>query len=127
MEGMVSHVTAFSESWIKKATTSLTAMALAGVCAGTALVAQAAVAPQAAHASSCACNAAASVEEHTFSGSSTSVAVFEAWFAGGDFVQPELETMDLRHLHVNETQTAEPGDVVFKDANGNFWVKSAHC
>lgn len=127
MEGMVSHVTAFSESWIKKATTSLTAMALAGVCAGTALVAQAAVAPHAALAASRSCDATNSVEEHTFSGSSTSVAVFEEWFAGGDFVQPEIETLDLRHLKVNDTQIAKAGDVIFKDANGNFWVRSAHC
>ncbi|WPF65294.1 MULTISPECIES: hypothetical protein [unclassified Corynebacterium] len=62
-------------------------------------------------------------EEHLFSGSSTSVAAFENWFAGGEFVQPEYETRDLRSLKVNEHETAEAGDTVYKDDQGRFWVK----
>lgn len=120
-------MSATTQSWIRKTVTSLSGVALAAACAGAVLLTQAVAALPAAQAATCSCRAAASVEEHTFTGSSTSVAVFEAWFAGGEFIQPELETMDLRHLKVNETQTAEPGDVVFKDINGNFWVKSAHC
>ncbi|KQB85370.1 hypothetical protein [Corynebacterium oculi] len=62
-------------------------------------------------------------EEHLFSGSSTSVAAFEKWFAGEDFVKPEFETLDLRSLKVNEYETAEAGDTVYKDDQGRFWVK----
>ncbi len=116
-----------TQLWTKKTVTSLSALALAAACAGGLLVVRAFVAPDTALATSCSCDAADFVEEHTFTGSSTSVAVFEEWFAGGDFVQPEIETLDIRHLKVNETQTAEAGDIVVKDANGNFWVKSAYC
>lgn len=62
-------------------------------------------------------------EEHLFNGSSTSAQAFENWFAGGEFVEPEVQTMDLRHLKVNEFQTAEPGEVIYKDDQGRFWVK----
>lgn len=62
-------------------------------------------------------------EEHRFSGSSTAVQAFQVWFDGGEFVQPTIETMDLRHMRVNDTQVAEPGDIIYKDENGDFWVK----
>ncbi|MBC3185354.1 hypothetical protein H7347_01970 [Corynebacterium sp. zg-331] len=65
----------------------------------------------------------AGYEEHQFSGSSTSVAAFENWFAGGEFVKPEEETRDLRQLKVNEYETAQSGDIVYKDDQGRFWVK----
>lgn len=64
-------------------------------------------------------------EEHVFSGSSTAVAAFEDWFAGGEFVQPEIETRDLNVLTVNEDETAEAGDTVYKDDQGRFWVKKS--
>lgn len=62
-------------------------------------------------------------EEHRFSGSFTSARAFQAWFDGGEFVQPEIETMDLRELKVNETQVAHAGDIIYKDENGHFWIK----
>ncbi|MCH6195892.1 hypothetical protein MHT86_00010 [Corynebacterium mastitidis] len=66
---------------------------------------------------------AAGYEEHLFTGSSTSVAAFQEWFAGGEFVQPEIETRDLRELEVNEFETAESGDTIYKDDQGRFWIK----
>lgn len=65
---------------------------------------------------------AETVEEHLFNGSSTSAQAFEDWFAGGEFVEPEVPTLDLRRLKVNEFQTAEPGEVIYKDDQGRFWV-----
>ena len=62
-------------------------------------------------------------EEHRFSGSSSSVDAFQAWFDGGDFVEPTVETLDLRELKVNDTQVAHAGDIIDKDEDGNFWVK----
>lgn len=62
-------------------------------------------------------------EEHRFSGSSTSVDAFQAWFEGGKFVEPAVETLDIRELQVNETQVAHAGDIIYKDEDGNFWVK----
>lgn len=62
-------------------------------------------------------------EEHRFSGSSTSADAFQAWFDGGEFVEPTVETLDLRELQVNDTQVAHAGDIIYKDEDGNFWVK----
>lgn len=62
-------------------------------------------------------------EEHRFSGSSTSVDAFQAWFDGEEFVEPVVETLDLRELQVNDTQVAHAGDIIYKDEDGKFWVK----
>ena len=62
-------------------------------------------------------------EEHEFTGSSTSADAFRAWFGGKKFVKPYIETMDLVELEVNDTQTAQAGDIIYKDEDGNFWIK----
>lgn len=62
-------------------------------------------------------------EEHTFTGSSTSAAAFQEWFAGEEFVRPTIETRDLTELKVNEFQTAQAGDVIYKDDSGEFWIQ----
>ena len=62
-------------------------------------------------------------EAHRFSGSSTSADAFKVWFNGGVYIEPIVETLDLVDLQVNETQVAYAGDIIYKDENGNFWVK----
>lgn len=62
-------------------------------------------------------------EEHRFSGSSTSADAFKIWFNGGVYIEPIVETLDLVELQVNDTQVAHAGDIIYKDENGNFWVK----
>ncbi|MBP3088618.1 hypothetical protein EML15_05585 [Corynebacterium sp. sy017] len=61
-------------------------------------------------------------ERHTFSGSSTAVSAFQKWFAGEEFVQPEIETMDLTALALPCGEIAYAGDIVYKDNNGEFHV-----
>ena len=48
---------------------------------------------------------------------------FKVWFNGGVYIEPIVETLDLVDLQVNETQVAYAGDIIYKDENGNFWVK----
>lgn len=62
-------------------------------------------------------------EAHRFSGSSTSADAFKVWFNGGVYIEPIVETLDVVDLQVNETQVAYAGDIIYKDENGNFWVK----
>ena len=62
-------------------------------------------------------------EAHRFSGSSTSADAFKVWFNGGVYIEPIVETLDVVDLQVNETQIAYAGDIIYKDENGNFWVK----
>lgn len=66
---------------------------------------------------------ATAVEEHQFSGSGTSVAAFQAWFDGGEFVEPTIETRDLQQLELPNGEIAESGDVIVKGENGEFSVK----
>ncbi|KQB86340.1 hypothetical protein [Corynebacterium lowii] len=61
-------------------------------------------------------------EQHRFSGSSTSAEAFQKWFDGEEFVEPSVETRDLTELKVNEFETAEAGDVIYKDDQGRFWI-----
>lgn len=96
---------------------------VAAITIGAAAVLGATAAPAIAETVGCHKDPAPSVEEHRFSGSSTSARAFQIWFDGGEFVQPTIETMDLRHLRVNDTQVARAGDVIYKDADGNFWIK----
>lgn len=110
-------------SWMNKFLHRGATLAMAGVCAGALVVAQGAVAPDSAQAATC----KAAVESHVFSGSSTAVDAFEAWFAGGEFVAPTLETRDLNVLRVNGHEKAVPGDVISKDAQGHFFVGSSNC
>lgn len=62
-------------------------------------------------------------EEHRFSGSTTSAEALLAWINGGEYVQPTAETRDLTEFQVNPWETARAGDVIFKDDQGNFWIK----
>lgn len=62
-------------------------------------------------------------EEHYYTGSSTAARAFQVWFDGGEFVEPHVQTMDLRELRVNDTQIARGGDTIYKDENGDFWIK----
>ncbi|MDO5030845.1 MAG: hypothetical protein Q4E11_09760 [Corynebacterium sp.] len=97
---------------------------IAAVAIGAAAVFGTAVAsPAIAQAASCNKAPDQQYEEHRFSGSSTAARAFQEWFDGGEFVEPTIETMDLRHLQVNDTQVARPGDIIYKDENGDFWVK----
>lgn len=66
---------------------------------------------------------ATAVEEHQFTGSSTSVAAFQAWFAGEDFVKPNIETRDLRTLDLPNGEEAQAGDVIVKGTDGEFFIK----
>lgn len=61
-------------------------------------------------------------EAHLFSGSGTSVEAFTAWFEGGDFVEPDAGTKDYRPLTLPNGQVAHGGDVIVKDANGEFRI-----
>ncbi|MGV0341293.1 hypothetical protein ACUY3L_04185 [Corynebacterium mastitidis] len=61
-------------------------------------------------------------EAHLFSGSGTSVEAFTAWFAGGDFVEPDGGTKDYRPLTLPNGQVAHGGDVIVKDAHGQFRI-----
>lgn len=77
--------------------------------AGVASPLQASAEPEVAAASD-----AAATETHIFTGSSTSVAAFEAWFNGSEFVKPEIETRDLRTLVLPNGQEAEAGAEISK-------------
>ena len=68
---------------------------------------------------------AAGFEEHRFSGSSTAAAAFQEWFNGGEFKEPFQQTLDLTELRVNEFETAQAGDVIYKDDQGRFWIKKS--
>ncbi|MCH6196815.1 hypothetical protein MHT86_04780 [Corynebacterium mastitidis] len=61
-------------------------------------------------------------EAHLFSGSGTSVEAFTAWFAGEDFVEPDGGTKDYRPLTLPNGQVAHGGDVIVKDAHGQFRI-----
>ncbi|WP_018117640.1 hypothetical protein [Corynebacterium mastitidis] len=61
-------------------------------------------------------------EAHLFSGSGTSVEAFTAWFEGGDFVEPDAGTKDYRPLTLPNGQVAHGGDVIVKDADGQFRI-----
>ncbi|MEJ4099271.1 hypothetical protein V5S96_02695 [Corynebacterium mastitidis] len=63
-------------------------------------------------------------EAHPYSGSSTSAEAFEQWFAGEDFVAPIGETKDYRPLTLPNGQVAHGGDLIVKDANGEFSIAS---
>ncbi len=116
-------VVSMTFTWMNKSVSSASAVSMAGVCAGALVVAYGAVAADSAEAATC----PAAVESHVFSGSSTAVDAFQAWFAGGQFVAPTIETRDLNIFPVNGHQKAVPGDVISKDAHGHFFVGSENC
>ncbi|MBC6806648.1 hypothetical protein CRD17_05420 [Corynebacterium sp. LK30] len=97
---------------------------LAAVIIGAAAVLGSVVAsPTIAQAISCPFAPVHKYEQHRFSGSSTSADAFQVWFDGGVYVEPIVETLDLVELQVNDTQVAQAGDIIYKDEDGNFWVK----
>ncbi|MCZ9309141.1 hypothetical protein ACUY3K_00220 [Corynebacterium uberis] len=109
---------------LSTATAALAAAAsLAATAAGAVAVAQTAQPSGDVAATAATATSASQVEEHVFSGSSTSKDAFEAWFAGGEFVKPTAETRDLTELRVNEYETAHAGDTIYKDELGHFWIK----
>ncbi|WPF65564.1 MULTISPECIES: hypothetical protein [unclassified Corynebacterium] len=62
-------------------------------------------------------------EAHRFSGSGTAVESFQKWFAGEEFVAPDGETKDYQFLELPNGQVARGGDVIVKDANGEFSIR----
>lgn len=62
-------------------------------------------------------------EAHRYSGSGTAAESFQKWFAGEEFVAPDGETKDYRPLELPNGQIAWGGDVIVKDANGDFFIQ----
>lgn len=66
-----------------------------------------------------------SLEIHLFNGSSSHVAAFNDWFAGGDFVEPGAYTRDVRSLELPNGEIAEAGDSIVKYFDGSFGILGA--
>lgn len=60
------------------------------------------------------------VEQHTFSGASSAIPDFKAWFAGEEFVENPAQTRDLSEFSLPNGETVRGGDIICKSIDGQF-------
>lgn len=64
------------------------------------------------------------IEAVRFSGSSTSALAIEYWMEGGKYVEPGMQTADVRNLEIETLEgvmIAKPGDWIIKGVQGEFY------